>query len=240
MKTAGCIRVSTEEQARDGYGLVAQEEAVRAYCQAQHWELKNIYVDAGRSGKSVQGRDGLAHLLQDAQAGRFQRVIFWKLDRLARNLRDLLDICDRLEALGVGIVSVQEAIDTGTPAGRMIRNILGSLAEFEREIIVERIKAGLAQKARQGELVGPLPLGYRRDESGAIVPDPMIAPLVREAFTRYATGQYSLRDMTRWATSVGLRSTEGNPLDRLSMCKILNNVAYTWPGGLLSPPWRRP
>src|SRR3990172_4009327 len=71
-------------------------------------------------------------------AGRFQRVIFWKLDRLARNLRDLLDICDGLEALEVGIVSIQEAIDTGTAAGRMIRSFLGAVAEFEREVITER------------------------------------------------------------------------------------------------------
>src|SRR3989304_2650641 len=93
-------------------------------------------------------------------------------------LRDLLDICDHLEALEVGIVSIQESIDTGTASGRMVRNIMGSLAEFERELIVERIKAGLAEKARQGELLGPLPLGYRRDdESGAARLDDAVAPL---------------------------------------------------------------
>ena len=224
---AGYVRVSTEEQAREGYGLSAQEQAVRAYCQAQGWELVEVYADAGRSGKSMRGREELARLLADAGAGRFQRVIFWKLDRLARNLRDLLDICDRLEALEVRIVSIQESIDTGTASGRMVRNIMGSLAEFERELIVERIKAGLAEKARQGELLGPLPLGYRRDdESGAVVLDEAVAPLIHEAFVRYATGTYSLRDMARWANEVGLRSTEGNPIDRLSVRKILINVAY--------------
>lgn len=225
---AGYVRVSTEEQAREGYGLAAQEQAVRAHCQAQGWELVEVYVDAGRSGKSVRGREELARLLADAGAGRLQRVIFWKLDRLARNLRDLLDICDRLEALEVGIVSIQEAIDTGTPAGRMVRSFLGAVAEFEREVITERIKAGIAEKARQGELVGPLPLGYRRDEeSGAVVVDGAVAPLIREAFVRYATGAYSLRDMAHWASEVGLRSSEGNPIDRLSVRKILTNVAYT-------------
>ena len=225
---AGYVRVSTEEQAREGYGLAAQQQAVRAYCQAQGWELVEVYADAGRSGKIVRGREELARLLADAGAGRLQRVIFWKLDRLARNLRDLLDICDRLEALEVGIVSIQESIDTGTASGRMVRNIMGSLAEFERELIVERITAGIAEKARQGELVGPLPLGYRRDdESGAVVLDHAVAPLIREAFVRYATGAYSLRDMSQWASEVGLRSSEGNPIDRLSVRKILINVAYT-------------
>ena len=186
-----------------------------------------IYADAGRSGKSVRGREELARLLTDASDGRFQRLIFWKLDRLARNLRDLLDICDRLEALGIGIVSIQEAIDTGTPAGRMVRSFLGAVAEFEREVITERIKAGIAEKARQGELVGPLPLGYRREESGAVVLDGAVAPLIRETFVRYATGAHSLRDMAHWASEVGLRSSEGNPIDRLSVRKIRTNVAYT-------------
>ena len=109
----------------------------------------------------------------------------------------------------------------------MTRNILGALAEFERETIVERIKAGLAEKARQGELVGPLSLGYRRDSDKRVILDPVIAPLVRELFDRYATGQYSLRDMTVWAAKVGLQSSAGNPLDRLSIRKILVNVTYT-------------
>jgi site-specific DNA recombinase len=224
---AGYVRVSTEEQAREGYGLAAQRQAVRSYCAAQGWELVEVYADAGRSGKSVRGREELARLLADAGAGRFQRVVFWKLDRLARNLRDLLDICDRLEALEIGIVSIQEAIDTGTPAGRMVRSFLGAVAEFEREVITERIKAGIAEKARQGELVGPLPLGYTRDKSGAITPDRVVAPLIRDAFARYATGGYSLREMAHWANELGLRSLEGNCIDRLSMRKILTNVAYT-------------
>ena len=223
---AGYVRVSTEEQAREGYGLAAQEHAVGAYCQAQGWQLVEVYVDAGRSGKSMRGREELARLLANAAAGRFQRVVFWKLDRLARNLRDLLDICDRLEALEVGIVSIQEAIDTGTPAGRMVRSFLGAVAEFEREVITERIKAGIAEKARQGELVGPVPVGYQRSDGGAIVPDPATAPLISAAFTRYATGQHSLRQMAEWANGAGLRSTLGNPIDRLSIRKILTNPAY--------------
>jgi site-specific DNA recombinase len=84
----------------------------------------------------------------------------------------------------------------------------------------------LAQKARQGELLGTVPLGYLRDDSGAVVPDPVAAPLIREAFTRYATGDYSLVDMANWAGQVGLRSIRGNPLDKISMGKLLRNVAY--------------
>ncbi len=218
MKAAAYVRISTEEQAQEGYGLSAQEQSARAYCIAQSWELVEVYADAGRSGKALTGRDALKRLMDDAQAGKFERIVFWKLDRLARNLKDLLNICERLESLDVGIVSVQESIDTGTAVGRMTRNILGALAEFERETIVERIKAGLAEKAPQGELVGPLSLRYRRDSDKRVILDPVIAPLVRELFDRYATGQYSLRDMTVWAAKVGLQSSAGNPLDRLRRC----------------------
>ncbi len=151
MRAAGYIRVSTEEQAREGYSLGAQDESIRAFCLGHRWELINVYADAGKSGKSLRGREQLLALLADAKSGHFERLVFWKLDRLGRNLRDLLDISDRLEEAGVGVVSIQESIDRGTASGRMLRNILGSLAEFERETIVERIKFGLEQKARENE-----------------------------------------------------------------------------------------
>ena len=225
MRVGGYIRVSTEEQASEGYSLAAQEEAIRAYAKAHGWEIVQVYADAGRSGKSLKGREALVALLADAEAGAFDRLIFWKLDRLARNLRDLLQVSDRLEAAGVGIVSIQESIDTGTASGRMMRNVIGSLAEFEREVIIERISVGIQQKARQGRIVGPVSLGYNRDERGDLEPNEL-APLVREAFELYATGRCSLRDLTRWAFQRGLRSRNGNPLDRLSIRKLLLNPVY--------------
>lgn len=226
MRACGYARISDEERAREGYGMGSQHHSITAYCQAHGWELTQIYTD-GKSGKAVAGRDGLAALIEDAGSGAIDRVIVWKLDRLGRNLRDLLEICDRLEASGVGLVSIQESIDTGTAAGRMMRNMLGVIAEFERDTIVDRIKAGLEQKARQGELLGHLPLGYQRNEAGAVVLDPAAAPLVRALFERYAIGAHSLRDLVGWCASIGLRSIFGNPLDRLAINKILRNVAYT-------------
>ena len=226
MRAVGYIRVSTEEQAREGYGLGAQEQAVRSYCKAQSWDLTEIYSDAGRSGKNMKGREALSRLLNDAQASAFERVVFLKLDRLARNLRDLLGICDGLEEAGIGIVSIQESIDTGTATGRMIRSVLGALSEFERDTIIGRIKDALAEKARQGEILGRLPLGYVRDEDGAVVVDPVIGSLVRAAYERYNTGAHSMLDLATWAADVGLRSNEGNPLDRVGIRKLLSNITY--------------
>ncbi|MPZ49698.1 MAG: hypothetical protein GEU75_10455 [Dehalococcoidia bacterium] len=224
MRAAGYIRVSTEEQAREGYSLAAQENAIRSYCAAMGWGLVEVYSDAGRSGGSTKGREGLAQLLAASTAGLIDRVIFSKLDRLARRLRDLLEISDRLETLGVGIVSIQEAIDTGSATGRMLRNMIGTVAEFERELIRERIVIGMGQKARQGEVVGPVSLGYRR-EDGKLLPDAS-APRVLRLFELYGGGEYSLRRLADWAAGAGLTSTEGNHLDRLSVRKILLNPVY--------------
>ena len=89
MKAVAYLRVSTTEQATDGYSIAAQRRAVEGYCQAQGWELVEVYADEGRSGSSIEGRDDLKRLLADSGSGRFERVIFWKLDRLGRSLRDL-------------------------------------------------------------------------------------------------------------------------------------------------------
>ncbi len=227
IRAAGYARVSTEEQAREGYGLDAQRTSIEAYCKAQGWSLVNVYIDAGVSGSSQRGRLALAQLLAAAESKSFERVVFWKLDRLSRSLRDVLELSDRLEKQGVQIVSIQEGIDAGTPTGRMYRNIIGTMAEFERETITERIEHGLAEKARQGELLGPVPVGYVRAEDGAIRVDAANAELVRQAFERYATGRYSLRDMAAWSRDVGFRSKNGRPLDRMAVGKILRNVSYT-------------
>jgi site-specific DNA recombinase len=220
MKAAGYIRVSTADQAREGYSLPAQEQAIRSYCEAQGWELTGVYSDAGRSGKSLRGREALTRLLDDAKAGSLQRIIFLKLDRLARNLKDLLQICDTLEASEVGIVAIQESIDTGTATGRMIRSILGAVSEFEREAIVERVKTGIAEMARQGKLLGKVPLGYRRNGGGEVALDEEIAPLVREMFEQYATGSVSTWDLSRWARTRGL------DLDRFGVHRLLTLPAY--------------
>src|SRR5439155_209675 len=118
MRAVGYVRVSTAEQAAEGYSLPAQQTAIEAYCKAQNWELVEVHPDAGRSGKSDPGREALMRMLADATSGQFEPVVFLKIDRLARNMKDLLPICDGLEAASVGMVSIHESIDTGRATGR--------------------------------------------------------------------------------------------------------------------------
>src|SRR5580700_10097893 len=141
------VRVSTNEQDTEG-----QETELRAYVESRGW-THEVYRDKGQSGaKSV--RPELTRLLGDLRKRKLDIVVVWALDRLARSLRHLLEIAEQCQSLGVDLVSLRQNIDTTLPAGRLTFQILGAVAEFERELLRERVKAGMAQARRTGKHVG--------------------------------------------------------------------------------------
>jgi DNA invertase Pin-like site-specific DNA recombinase len=141
-------RVSTTEQT-----TVNQLIDLRQYCKARHWQQVVEYVDIGVSG-SKDSRPALDNLVRDAKRRRVDTLIVWKLDRLGRSLRHLILLLDELTALGVAFVSLGEGIDTSTPAGRLQLHVLGAIAEFERDRIRERVRAGLARAKAEGQRLG--------------------------------------------------------------------------------------
>ncbi len=146
---AGYIRVSTGGQMRNGYSLTDQKEAIETYAKAYGVELVGIYEDVISGAKSK--RPGLDRLKADAEAGKFGKVVFKSLSRFGRNLKDLLNLFDYFEgSCSVGLVSLQEQFDTTTPAGRLMRNVLASVFEFEREMTRDRILTGKAEKKATG------------------------------------------------------------------------------------------
>ena len=147
MKAAIYARVSTLDQHPEN-----QLQELRRYVQARGWQSTE-YVDHGVSG-SRESRPALDRLVADAKRRRFDVLLVWRLDRLGRNLGHLVALAGELTALGIGLVSLGEAIDTTTPAGRLQLHILGALAEFERARIVERVRAGMARAKAQGKPVG--------------------------------------------------------------------------------------
>ncbi|MFA4971618.1 MAG: recombinase family protein [bacterium] len=147
MKIAIYCRVSTEDQKAD-----LQLDALRQYAKARGLEVHKEYVDHISGAK--ESRPALDEMLADARRGRIGAVCVWKIDRLGRSVSHLLKVLSELQALGVAFVSLQEAIDTATPAGRMVFTFLGAVAEFERAIIAERVKAGMKAAKSRGKHCG--------------------------------------------------------------------------------------
>jgi DNA invertase Pin-like site-specific DNA recombinase len=147
-KRAGIyVRVSTTEQ---DTGL--QETELREYCERRGWE-SILYRDRGQSG-AKQDRPALSSLLSDLRKRKLHVVLVWSLDRLARSLKQLLAISEECRSLGVDLVSLRQNIDTTLPAGRLMFQVLGAIGEFERELLRERVKAGMAQARRAGKRIG--------------------------------------------------------------------------------------
>jgi site-specific DNA recombinase len=213
-KAAIYVRVSTEEQARLGVSLDAQEEALKGYCKTYGFEIFNIYRDEGKSAKDMAHRPALRQLLTDAEAKKFNTVLVYKLDRFSRSLIDLKLTVEKLKKLKVDFVSMQEKIETNSAAGNLFFNILGSFAEFERQIIGERTKFGMAKKARDGTIVNRAPLGYDIVNKKLIINEKG-ADLVRQIFEDFASTNLSLN---KFAAKYGI-TTRG-------MIMLLKNQTY--------------
>jgi DNA invertase Pin-like site-specific DNA recombinase len=141
------VRVSTNEQETH-----MQEAELREYCDRRGWSCV-VYRDKGQSG-AKNDRPALNVMLNDMRKRKFDVVVVWALDRLARSLKQLLGIAEECRSLGVDLVSLKQSVDTTGPAGRLTFQILGAVAEFERELLRERVKAGMAQARRTGKHVG--------------------------------------------------------------------------------------
>jgi len=157
----GYVRVSSDEQATKGLSLADQEARVRAHAFARGIELAEVIVDAGYSAKDMK-RPGADRLMMMIRAGRVESVTITKLDRMTRSMRDLATLLDLSTKHGFALVSVGESLDTSTAAGRMVVNMLGVVAQWERETVGERTATVMMHKRSQGEFCGGsrAPYGY--------------------------------------------------------------------------------
>lgn len=158
-------RVSTEEQAREGVSLEAQELRIAAYCMAHDLEIIESCTDAGISGKTIEARPGLQRAILEACEHKAALVVY-SLSRASRSTRDTIDLAEKLSRHGADLVSVTEHIDTTTAAGKMFFGIMAVLNQFEREQLAERVKMGMEQKKRKGESTGTPPYGWAVGENG--------------------------------------------------------------------------
>jgi DNA invertase Pin-like site-specific DNA recombinase len=188
MKSAVYARVSTIDQQPEN-----QLHELRRYCEARGWSVVE-YVDRGVSG-SKDRRPALDQLVADAKRRKFDVLVCWRLDRLGRNLRHLITLLEELQSLGVAFVSLAEGIDATTPAGRLQMHLLGAIAEFERDRIRERVKAGMVRAKAQGKKFG---------RPRVIVGEDRLAPVrglpIREAAARLGVSRATAH---RWLSHKG-------------------------------------
>ncbi|HXH31595.1 MAG TPA: recombinase family protein [Bacteriovoracaceae bacterium] len=224
--TALYIRVSTIKQAEEGSGLDAQRSELNRYCLAQGWtvDASHVYIDAGISGKT-DDRPAFQAMLAAAQAGQVQRVVATKLDRIARNLKNLLQTVEELRKAECGLVVIKEKFDTSTAQGVFVMQMLGAVSELERSMIHDRVHAGRFENVNKGKYNGSrCPLGYIYENKRFVATER--AELVRAIFAMWNSGQ-SLNAIVRTLSA----NNEATPTGKGAWCvkgvkHILANGAY--------------
>jgi len=174
-------RVSTTNHGQD---VTLQTRELEQFAHVRGWQIVGSYIDAGVSG-SKDSRPELNRLMADAHRRRFDIVCVWRFDRFARSVSHLLRALETFKALGIDFVSFSEQMDTSTPAGKMVFTVLGAVAELERSLIVERVKAGMRNARSKGRCIGRPP---------QIQLSPDMRASIAEA---YAGGTTSLRAVAR-------------------------------------------
>jgi site-specific DNA recombinase len=230
MKVAIYIRVSTDEQAHEGYSLEVQEEYLRKYAQNNGWKLycpKNdeIYRD-DESGYSLN-RPALRQLLTDASQKKFDIVLVYKVDRCSRRLQDLLNLVDELESYGIALKSATEPYDTTTSAGKLMFQQLGSFAEFERNRIIERVIPGMKKSLEKGNwLGGYTPYGYTRNKEKKLLEvNPKESEVIKLIFSMYLQNK-TISYISGFLTEKGYKSRLNGKFYPSLVCDILKNKLY--------------
>ncbi len=226
VRVATYTRISTDEE-RQPNSLEAQRVRLESFVASQpDWQIDRRYEDQFTG--TVIDRPALTRLLRDAKLGRFDVLLVYRVDRLARSIRGLAQIVDELDQAGVIFRSATEPFDTGTPAGRMMVQMLGVFAEFERALIVERITAGLERKAaRGGWCGGQRPFGFDRIKGQDYLSrNPTEAPLVPVIFDHYANRQVGSSALAGWLNGQGYRTKNARLWSSASVITVLRNRVY--------------
>jgi len=222
MKTAvGYIRVSTEEQSREGISLEMQAVKIRQYAELNDLDLSDIVEDAGISAKTIKGRPGIQTVLEMVKARKVAAVIVYKLDRLARNTIECLEMAKLMDKAGVALHSISEKLDTQSALGRFFFTLTASLAEMERNLVSERTAAALAQKRANGMKTGGYcPYGYMVDESGRLIPHPGEQRAIKRIHELRSMG-YSYQRITEALVEEGIFTRKGTPFRETQIIRIL-------------------
>lgn len=227
-------RVSTVMQT-DGYSLDAQKEKLKAFAKYNDFIIAGEYEDAGKSGKSIEGRPQFLQMMKDIKNGNDHvgYVLVFKLSRFARNAADVLSTLQIMQDYGVNLICVEDGIDSSKDAGKLMISVLSAVAEIERENIRVQTMEGRIQKAREGKWNGgQAPYGYELHE-GVLVIKPEEAAAVKLIFDKYVESPFSgVNNIARYLKAQGIRkntrsNNKSNVFLECSITKILKNPVYT-------------
>ena len=209
MKTIGYVRVSTEDQVKEGVSLGNQKSKIEAYCQLKDLQLKEIVEDAGMSTKNLK-RPGVQKVLRMARKKQVDAVVVYKLDRIFRSTVDALETTKMFDKWGVSFHSIEETLDMLSAMGRFFFTLTAALAEMERQIIGERTKAALAHKrSRHEKTGGDIPFGYDLTPAGILIKNDDEQRVIR-LIRRLNKRGYSLRGVCSELQKEGHKTKRGN------------------------------
>jgi len=234
LRAALYARVSTDDQAREGYSIPAQLKRLNAFCKAKGWDVCSEYVDDGFSGRDVNRPEYKRMMVE---RDRWDVLLVLKMDRIHRNSKNFTQMMDDLNGWGKQFSSMQEKFDTTSAMGRFVMDIIQRIAQLESEQIGERVKVGMAQKAKQrsGYLGSPDPYGYVID-SGQLKALDREAGVVPFIYHSYANGM-SLEEISRKLNDKGVPAKKGGRWSKQSISRILRNPVYCgyikWDGQLV-------
>lgn len=226
MRVAIYIRVSTEEQVKEGYSISAQKHKLKAFCIAQDWEVAGIYPDEGISAKDMN-RPNLQRMLKDIEEGLIDCVLVWRLDRLTRSVSDLYKILEKFEKYNCKFKSATEVFDTTSAMGRMFITIVAAMAQWERENLGERISMGYEEKVRQGKYaLNFRPFGYDLvlTKGDLIINEPE-AKTVRTIYDLYNKG-YSANRICQYLNERNITTRDKNTWNDTHIMRLIKNPLY--------------
>jgi site-specific DNA recombinase len=207
------VRVSTQDQAQHGFSLDAQQESLINYAKALGYEIYKIYRDEGKSGKDMKHRSEMMQMLRDAEGKKFSAIFIYKLDRFSRSLKDLILTIDQLKEWGIDFISLQDKIETASASGKLMFQIIGAFAEFERNIIGDRTKFGMERKAKEGGFITKAPRGYVLVNKQLILGEN--SGKIKDIFEEFLNSNISLTQLAK-----------KNNLTTAGIKKLLQNTTY--------------
>ena len=223
VRAALYTRVSTEDQAKEGFSLDAQLDKLKAYCKARDWVVAGEYVDDGYSGRNIR-RPAYSRLLDEMN--KWDVLLVIKMDRIHRNSKNFMLMMEELKKHEKEFVSMTESLDTSTAMGRFVMDIIQRIAQLESEQIGERVYVGMEQKARVngGHLGFNIPYGYNY-EDGTLIINATESKVVKEIFDQYEQG-VSMARIAQSLNDRGVPTKQNRTWGRQTVANILRNPLY--------------